>query len=74
MNKQSIEILYNTLNYTDYNDGYGKRLVIIEPRGTALISKSIGPYISFEDLTSGDFFEIYRYKKSLEEDEDGKEK
>ena len=73
-NRRSIEILYNILNYTDYNDGYSKRLVIIEPRGTALISKSIGPYLSFEDLSSGDFFEIYRYKKSLEENEDEKRK
>jgi len=31
------------------------------------MSKSIGPYLSFEDLTAGDFYEIYRYKKALEE-------
>lgn len=66
MDRQSIEILYNVANYTSLNNNYSKRLVIIEPRGTALISKSIGPFLSFEDLTSEDFFEIYRYKKSLE--------
>jgi len=72
MNRQSIEILYNVANYTNLNNNYSKRLIIIEPRGTALISKSIGPYLSFEDLTAEDFFEIYRYKKSLERDKDKK--
>ena len=67
MNKQSIEILNAIVNYIEKNDEYDKRLVIIEPRTWRLTSKSIGPFLSFEDLTSGDFFEIYRYKKSIEE-------
>jgi len=69
MNKQrqSVEILYKALNYEKLNNNYDKRLVIIEPRSTGLMSNSHGPYLSFKDLTSGDFFEIYRYKKSLEE-------
>lgn len=70
MNKyrQSIKILYKALNYENLNS-LNNRLIIIEARGTDLISKSIGPYLSFEDLTAGDFFEIYRYKKSLEKEE-----
>ena len=69
MNKhrQSIEILYKVLNYESYNGPYSKRLVIIEPRGTGPEGTNIGPYVSVMDLTSEDFFEIYRYKKSLEE-------
>ena len=69
MNKyrQAIEILYKVLNYENYNGPYSKRLVIIEPRDTALNAKNIGPYVSVMDLTSEDFFEIYRYKKSLED-------
>ena len=76
MNKyrQSIEILYKALNYESLNGPFSKRLVIIEPRGTALISTNIGPYVSVMDLTSEDFFEIYRYKKSLEESKDKERK
>ena len=76
MNKhrQSIEILYKALNYESLNGSYNKRLVIIESRDTALISTNIGPYVSVMDLTAEDFFEIYRYKKSLEENEDRKGK
>ncbi len=65
MNRQSIEILYNAANCTSYNN-HGKRLVITVARETNLIYTSIGSYLSFEDLTSEDFFELYRYKKSLE--------
>ena len=72
MNKQSIEILHATINHNSIHNNYDKRLVIIEPRNTGLMSKSIGPFVSFEDLTSEDFFEIYRYKKSLEESKDKK--
>jgi len=70
MNKQrqSVEILYKALNYESYNSNYDKRLVIIEPRSTGLMSNSHGPYLSFEDLTAGDFYEIYRYKKGLEKE------
>jgi len=76
MNKQrqSVEILYKALNYESLDKNHDKRLVIIEPRSTTLISKSIGPFLSFEDLTAGDFYEIYRYKKSLEEDKNRKGK
>lgn len=68
MNKyrQSIEILYKVLNYESFNGAYSKRLVIIEPRDTALNGTNIGPYVSVMDLTAEDFFAIYRYKKSLE--------
>ncbi|GAH56002.1 unnamed protein product [marine sediment metagenome] len=70
MNKQSIGILNAIVNYSQFHNEYDKNLVIIYPTGTALMSKSRGPFLSFEDLTSGDFFEIYRYKKGLEESED----
>ena len=70
MNKhrQSIEILYKVLNYESYNGSHSKRLVIIEPRDTGLKSTNIGPYVSVMDLTAEDFFELYRYKKSLEKE------
>ena len=76
MNKyrQAIEILYKVLNYEIYNGPYSKRLVIIEPRDAGLMGKNIGPYVSVMDLTAEDFFEIYRYKKSLEENENEKGK
>jgi len=75
MNKQrqSIEILYKALNYEKLNNNYDKRLVIIEPRDAITLS-NMGPYLSFKDLTSRDFFEIYRYKKGLEEDKNRKGK
>jgi len=66
MNKQSIEILNAIVKYEQIHNNYDKNLVIMYPRGTALMSKSRGPFLSFEDLASEDFFEIYRYKKSLE--------
>jgi len=75
MNKQSIEILNAIVNYNSINNGYSKRLVIIESRSIGYINqKNCGPFLSFEDLTSEDFFEVYRYKKSLEESKDKKEK
>ena len=74
MNKQSIEILNAIVNYNPLHNNYDKNLVIIYSRSTALMSKTHAPFLSFEDLTAGDFFEIYRYKKSLEENKDKKEK
>jgi len=70
MNRQSIEILNAITKYNDLHKD-DKRLVIIESRDLGFMSGQKGPYLSFEDLTSGDFFEIYRYKKSLEEKSDG---
>lgn len=72
MNKQSIEILNAITKYNDLRI-FDRRLVIIESRDTGFMSGSKGPYLSFKDLTSEDFFEIYRYKKSLEESENKKE-
>ena len=71
MNKQSIEVLNAIIKYNDLHKD-DKRLVIIESRDMGFMSGQKGPYLSFEDLTSGDFFEIYRYKKSLEENKDKK--
>ena len=71
MNKhrQAIEVLYKVLNYEICNGNYNKRLVILEPRDAPKLSgTSIGPYVSVMDLTAEDFFEIYRYKKSMEDD------
>jgi len=74
MNKQSIEILNAITKYNDLHID-DKRLVIIESKDIGFISqKRCGPFLSFEDLTSGDFFEIYRYKKSLEESKDRRRK
>ena len=68
MNKQSIEILNAITKYNELHNEYDKRLVIIESKDIGFISqKRCGPFLSFEDLTAEDFFEIYRYKKSLEE-------
>lgn len=67
MNKQSIEILNAIINNNILSNGFDKRLVIIENRSGVYNGNLPGPYLSFKDLTSGDFFEIYRYKKSLEE-------
>lgn len=74
MNKQSIKILNAVVEHEQLHNNYDKNLVIMYPRGTALMSKSRGPFLSFEDLTSGDLFEIYRYKKGLEKSGDEKEK
>ena len=71
MNKyrQAIEVLYKALNYEICNGNYNKRLVILEPRDTTKIAGiNIGPYVSVMDLTTEDFFEIYKYKKSMEEE------
>lgn len=67
MTNQSIEVLNAILKYNDLNDNYDKRLVIIEQR-EAITGRGSKPgvFVSFDNLTSGDFFEIYRYKKSLE--------
>jgi len=71
MNKRTIEIL-NAI--TKYNDLHirDRCLVIIESRDAGFMSGSKGPFLSFEDLTSEDFYEIYRYKKGLEKNEDKK--
>jgi len=67
MNKQSIEILNAIVNYNTINNSDDKRLVIIQSRCIGYVNqKNCGPFVLFEDLTSEDFFEIYRYKKSLE--------
>ena len=69
MNKQNIEILYAIVNNNILSGRFEKRLVIIQNRSGTYNGNSPGPYVSVEDLTSGDFFEIYRYKKSLEKEE-----
>ena len=75
MNKQSIEILNGILNYNEVHNNYDKRLVIIEPR-EAITGRGSKPgvFVSFDNLTSEDFFEIYRYKKGLEKSKDKKGK
>lgn len=69
MNKQSIEILYAVINNNILSNGLDKRLVITENRAGTYKGNLSGPYVSVKDLTSEDFFEIYRYKKSLEKRE-----
>ena len=67
MTSQSIEILYGILNYNEIHDNYDKRLVIIGPK-EAITGRGSKPgvFVSFDNLKSEDFFEVYRYKKSLE--------
>jgi len=74
MNSQTIEILNAIVKNDRCSNGLDRRLVIIENRVGTYCGNSPGPYVSVKDLTSGDFFEIYRYKKSLEESKDKKEK
>lgn len=72
MNKRTIGILSAITQYNDLHID-NRRLVIIEPGGIGFVNqKSCGPFLSFEELTAEDFFEIYRYKKSLERDKDKK--
>lgn len=66
MNKQSIEILYAVINNNILSDKFDKRLVVMQNRSGTYNGNSPGPYVSVKDLTAGDFFEIYRYKKNLE--------
>jgi len=67
MNRQSVEILNAVVNNNILSGQFDRRLVIIENRVGTYCGNSPGPYVSVMDLTSGDFLEIYRYKKSLEE-------
>ena len=75
MTKQSVEILYAIVNYNEIHGNYDERLVIVAPKNaiTGRGSKP-GVFVSFDNLTSEDFFEIYRYKKGLEESKDKKGK
>ena len=66
--KQSIEILYAIVNNNILSNGLDKRLVITQNRSGTYNGNSPGPYVSVMDLTAKDFFEIYKYKKSMEEE------
>ena len=73
MNKRSIEILNAIIRNDELNGNYDDHLVIIHQNTwSSRISTVKGPFVSFNNLTSEDFFEIYRYKKSLEENKDRK--
>jgi len=74
MNKQSIEILNAVVTNDKLENSLDWRLVIIENRKGTFVGGSPGPYVSVKDLSAVDFFEIYKYKKSLEESKDKKEK
>jgi len=67
MYSQSIEILNAILKFNELKDNYDKRLVIVEPR-EAITGRGSKPgiFISFDNLTAENLFEVYRYKKSLE--------
>ena len=69
MNRQSIDILNGIVNYNEIHDNYDKRLVIVAPK-EAITGRGSKPgvFVSFDNLKSKDFFEIYRYKKSLEKE------
>jgi len=70
MNKQNIEVLHAVANNNILSGQFDRRLVIIENRVGTYCGNSPGPYVSVIDLTSEDFLEIYKYKKSLEESKD----
>ena len=71
MNKRTIEILNAIIKNDELNGNYDDHLVIIhQNHWSSRISTTKGPFMSFSNLTSEDFFEIYRYKKSLEESKD----
>lgn len=71
MNKRTIEILNAIIRNDELNGNYDDHLVIIhENHWSSRISTNKGPFVSFNNLTSEDFFEIYRYKKGLEESKD----
>jgi len=67
MYSQSIEILNAILKFNELKDNYDKCLVIVEPR-EAITGRGSKPgiFISFDNLTAENLFEVYRYKKSLE--------
>ena len=69
MKKQSIEILYAIVNNDILSGDFDRRLVITQNRSGKYNGNSPGPYVSVMDLTAKDFLEIYRYKKSMEEEE-----
>ncbi|MCK4447571.1 MAG: hypothetical protein KAW56_10880 [Candidatus Marinimicrobia bacterium] len=73
MTKTSIEILNAIVNFNSINNNYDGRLVIIEPK-EAITDRGSKPgvFISFDNLTSDDFFEVYRYKRSLERENKGR--
>lgn len=71
MNKRTIEILNAIIRNDELNGNYDDHLVIIYQNSwSSRISTPRGPFVSFNNLTSEDFFEIYRYKKRLEESKD----
>lgn len=69
MNNQSIEILNAIVNNNILSNRFDKRLVITENRSGVYNGNLPGSYLSFKDLTAEDFFEVCKYKKSLEEKE-----
>lgn len=75
MNKKTIEILNAIIKLDGLKGTYDERLVIIAPR-EAITDRGSKPgiFVSFDNLSSEDFFEIYRYKKRLEESRDEKGK
>jgi len=68
MNKRSIEILNAIIRNDTLSNNLDWRLVIIENRKGSFCGNHRGPYVSVKDLTAEDFFEIYRYKKSENEE------
>ena len=69
MNSQSIEILNAIVKLKEVENGYNC-LVITHSNICSSHHNAPGSFLSFSNLTSEDFFEIYRYKKRLEEDKD----
>lgn len=69
MNNQSIKILNAIMKLEGAENG-DKHLVITHSNKYSSHHNEPGSFLSFSNLTSEDFFEIYRYKKGLEENKD----
>ena len=67
MTRTSIKILNAIIENKPLNDEYDCKLIIIEKiKFDSRLNVTSGAFLSFDNLTADDFFEIYRYKKSLE--------
>ena len=73
MTKQTVKILNAILMNEKLTDEDNRRLVIVEKLKNYMSDdKRKDTFLSFENLTSEDFFEIARYKKGFEIDKDEK--
>lgn len=71
MTKQTVQILNAILMNEKLTDSICQKLVIIEKnKFDSRLNVASGAFLSFDNLTSEDFYEIARYKKGFEIDEE----